>query len=94
VVKNAAYNETVISTGQIEKVIRKFSQDTDSEEFKWHWDEEDRIIHRVHETDWLIQLDNKLPQKIENKIKISKGEWHRLIKGSGDLELVVEKIYK
>jgi hypothetical protein len=94
VVKNAAYNETIISTGQIETVIRKFSQDTDSEEFKWHWDEEDRIIHRVHETDWLIQLDNKLPQKIENKIKIAKGEWHRLIKGSGDLELVVEKIYK
>ncbi len=93
-VRNKAYIETIISTGRIETVIRKFSQDTDSEEFKWHWDEEDRIIHKVHETDWLIQLDNKLPQKIEDRTEIPKGEWHRLIKGSGDLELIVEKIYK
>lgn len=93
-VRNKAYNETIISTGPIQTAVRKFSQDTDSEEFKWHWDEEDRIIHKVHETDWLIQLDNKLPQKIEDRTEISKGEWHRLIKGSGDLELIVEKIYK
>lgn len=93
-VKSKAYNEKIISTGAIQTVVRKFSQDTDSEEFKWHWDEEDRIIYKVHETDWLIQLDNKLPQKIEDRTKIPKGEWHRLIKGSGDLELLVEKIYK
>jgi hypothetical protein len=94
VVRNLAYAETIISNDRIETVIRKFSHDTNLEEFKWHWDEEDRIIHRVHETDWLIQLDNKLPQKIGERIEIPKGEWHRLIKGSGDLELIVEKIYK
>ena len=39
----------------------------------------------------MFQFDNKLPQKIEGKIFIPKGEWHRLIKGDNDLKL---KLYK
>ena len=91
-VKEFPYEETRVSSETNEKVIRKFNLDVDSEELKWHWDEEERIVYPVHETDWLIQLDNKLPQKIDSAITIQKGVWHRLIKGSGDLELMIEKI--
>jgi hypothetical protein len=73
-------------------VIRKFSEYSDSNEFKWHWDEEDRLIHMVHKTDWKLQLDNELPIQIKSTIRISKGTWHRLIKGTGDLSIIVEKI--
>ena len=37
-------------------------------------------------------MDNELPKRIEGKISIPSGVWHRLIKGTGDLDLYVEKI--
>ncbi len=91
-VNRRPYQEILVSSGKTETVIRKFSEYTDSEEFKWHWDEEDRLVHRVHETDWKIQLDNQLPSPIKSTIRIPKGTWHRLIKGTGDLSIIVEKI--
>jgi len=78
-VNKRPYQEVLVSTGKTETVIRKFSEYTDSEEFKWHWDEEDRLVHRVHETDWQLQLDNQLPITIKSTIRIPKGTWHRLI---------------
>ena len=71
--------------------IRKFSEETLNEELKWHWDQEDRVVHPLHPTDWMFQMDNELPKKIEETIFIPAGKWHRLIKGTGDLVL---RIYK
>lgn len=75
------------------RVIRKFTENTAGEELLWHWDEEDRIVENLHPTDWQFQFDNKLPQPLEGKISIPKGVWHRLIKGTGEVNIVVEKIY-
>lgn len=71
--------------------IREFSQDTNSGEFLWHRDREDRIIESIGETDWMFQLDDRLPFKIEGEIFIPKGVYHRIIKGSGDLKLKLTK---
>jgi hypothetical protein len=57
----------------------------------WHRDKEDRIIESLEETDWMFQLDNQLPQKIEGQIFIPKEIYHRLIKGSGDLKIKLIK---
>jgi hypothetical protein len=65
--------------------IREFSNDTDSGEFMWHRDREDRIIESIGETDWLIQIDNELPKKINEKVFIPMGAYHRLIKGKNNL---------
>lgn len=73
-------------------LVRKFDKDISEQELKWHWDEEDRIIRPLKETNWKFQFDNCLPQNIEGEIKINKGEWHRLIKGSGDLEIEIQKL--
>lgn len=72
--------------------IREFSQNTDSEEFVWHRDREDRVIESIGDTDWSIQLDDQLPMKIEGKISIPMGVYHRLIKGTGDLKIKLIKI--
>ena len=72
--------------------IRIFSQDTLEEELKWHWDDEDRIIEATAETDWQFQFDNCLPIPINKKIRIPKGDIHRLIKGTGELKLKVIKL--
>lgn len=45
-----------------------------------------------HETNWMIQFDNELPKKIQGEISIPKGIYHRVIKGSGDLEIELIKL--
>jgi hypothetical protein len=72
--------------------IREFSQDTDSSDFLWHRDGEDRIIEPLEETDWLFQLDDELPKKIEDQIFIPKEIFHRIIKGRGDLKIKLIKL--
>ena len=83
------FQETKLSDNEF---IRVFSQDTDSGEFMWHRDREDRIIESIETTDWSIQLDDELPKKIEGKIFIPMGVYHRLIKGSGDLKIKLQKL--
>ena len=72
--------------------IRVFKQETDSVDFMWHRDKEDRIISPIGETNWRIQLDNELPKVIEKEIYIPKGVYHRLIKGNDDLKIKLIKL--
>lgn len=72
--------------------IRTFKQETDSEDFMWHRDKEDRIIEPIEETNWGFQLDNELPKMIQGKIYIPKGVFHRLIKGDNDLKIRLTKL--
>ena len=71
--------------------IREFFQDTDSGEFMWHRDFENRIIESIGETDWQIQLDNELPKVIQGEVFIPMGVYHRVIKGTGDLKIKLQK---
>jgi len=72
--------------------IREFKQDTDSGEFMWHRDREDRIIESIGETDWQVQLDDELPKIIEGEVFIPMGVYHRVIKGTGDLKIKLQKL--
>jgi hypothetical protein len=83
------FQETKLSDNEF---IRVFGQYTDSGEFVWHRDREDRIIESISQTDWLIQLDDELPKKIEGKVFIPMGVYHRLIKGNGDLKIKLKKL--
>ena len=83
------YKETKISDNTF---IRVFNQDTDSVEFIWHRDMEDRIIESIEPTDWKIQMDNELPKSIEGKVFIPMSVYHRLIKGTGDLKINLIKL--
>lgn len=71
--------------------IREFRQDTDSGDYMWHRDREDRIIESIGETDWMIQIDNELP-KVIDKVFIPMGVYHRVIKGTGDLKIKLVKL--
>ena len=75
--------------------VRLFSQEIDESELMWHRDEEDREIISILKTDWKIQLENELPTDLNSSVKIKAGEWHRLIKGNGNLEIkIVKKVGK
>ena len=71
--------------------IRIFNQNTDSGNYYWHRDREDRIIESIGETDWMIQIDNELP-KVIDKVFIPMGVYHRVIKGTGDLKIKLIKL--
>jgi hypothetical protein len=71
--------------------IREFSKDVISEELEWHQDEESRWVISLNETDWMIQLDNKKPQSLNEGVYINQLEWHRLIKGSENLKVKIIK---
>ena len=72
--------------------IREFNHETDSGEFMWHRDREDRLIKSIGKTDWLIQIDNELPKEINEEVFIPMGVYHRLIKGTNDLKIKLKKI--
>jgi hypothetical protein len=71
--------------------IREFKQNTDSGDYQWHRDREDRIIESIGETDWQIQLDDELPKVIQGEVFIPMGVYHRVIKGTGDLKIKLIK---
>lgn len=73
--------------------LRTFAADVDAGELQWHWDEQDRIVIPQHETDWLLQLDNELPQEMREGLSyyIPIGAWHRVIKGTGSFTVRVIK---
>jgi hypothetical protein len=68
-------------------IVRTFSQDIDEEELVWHRDRQDREVTVLEETDWQFQFDNELPQVLKNTIFIPKNTYHRLIKGTGELNV-------
>ena len=72
--------------------IREFLPNTESGDFTWHRDREDRIIESIGETDWMIQLDNELPKSLNQKVFIPKGVYHRVIKGTNNLKIKLIKL--
>jgi len=72
-------------------IIREFNENIDPIELMWHRDDENRLVEIIGNTDWKVQLENELPTSINSPIFIPKHEWHRVIKGTGNLRL---KIYK
>lgn len=72
--------------------IREFKQDTDSGDYMWHRDREDRIVESISETDWMVQIDNELPKSLNEKVFIPMGVYHRLIKGTNNLKIKLVKL--
>ena len=71
--------------------IRVFSKDVDPMELVWHQDDEDRTIEILEGEGWCIQRDNRLPRamKVGEIIFITKGEIHRVLKGTTDLKIKI-----
>ena len=75
------------------KLERVFSFDVDEEELKWHYDLKDRKVQIVSGDNWELQMDNGLPEKLTplKEYFIPKGVYHRVIKGEGELVVLIEE---
>ena len=77
----------------IEKVIneniriRKFFASTPEGQLVWHRDRQDRVVEVLGGKGWMFQRDDSIPVQISvgTIFEIRANEWHRIIKGSGDL---------
>jgi len=76
------------------KFLREFKETTDSKELIWHLDKEKRIVHVLESNGWKLQYDNKLPVLLEKgkTYVIEAFVYHRVLKGKGDLKVIVEKL--
>jgi hypothetical protein len=72
-------------------IIREFDENIDPIELLWHRDNEDRTVEIIGETDWKLQLEDSLPTSLNQPIFIPRHQYHRVIKGTGNLKI---KIYK
>jgi len=83
------YTENITNNESI--VERLFEESCTQDDLLWHRDPEDRRLLAIEKTDWLIQLDNELPVSLNTEVFIPKETYHRLIKGNGDLKIIVKK---
>jgi hypothetical protein len=75
----------------IDSSVRTFSESVNQEDLVWHRDREDRTVKSINNTDWKIQLDGELPTSLNETVNIKREVWHRLIKGTGQLQLKIIK---
>lgn len=75
------------------RFVRTFEADVYFDELVWHRDKRDRVIKVLAGDDWKLQFDNEIPFeiKIDDVIEIPKMVYHRLIKGSTVLKLMIEE---
>ena len=73
--------------------IRVFSRDVDELDLIWHRDHNDRKIVVIEGNGWKLQKDNEQPVIMEHGVvyEIKAMEYHRILKGFGDL---VIRIYE
>lgn len=72
---------------------RTFKPNVDFDDLQWHFDEEDRIVKPLNENDWKIQFDNQLPVPLNQEVFIPKGVYHRVIKGTTDLNVNITEVH-
>lgn len=74
--------------------IRTFSKDVNEEELIWHRDKQWRYITILEGENWQLQMDNELPKVLEmgQTYLIPRMVYHRVIKGEGDLKILIEKV--
>jgi len=84
------YTQKNLSDNLFERV---FSSDVSEDELKWHKDKENRLVEVLNDSDWYFQMDNNLPIPLNKgfKFKIPKETYHRVIKGTSDLKILIRE---
>ena len=75
--------------------VRTFNSNVDSSELVWHRDREDRTVRVLEGTGWQFQYDDQLPIELKegDELFIEKMTYHRLLKGTTQLKVLIEKHY-
>lgn len=82
------YSQTNINANTFQRV---FEHTTHSDELVWHRDRADRTVRIIEGKNWKFQLDNEIPRTLKpgDVLHIPANTYHRIIKGSGDLQIEI-----
>lgn len=74
-------------------IVRFFDENIDPIELLWHRDLKDRKVTVLEGNGWYFQKENELPLELcrGTVIFIERREWHRVIKGVGNLKVKIEE---
>ena len=83
------HDESIIPS----KFLRTFQENVDIDDLVWHQDHHDRTITILSGSNWKLQYDNSMPILLElgKKYYIPKNEYHRLIRGNGNLLIQIDE---
>ena len=70
---------------------RVFCHSVEDDELVWHRDKKHRVCKVLEGEGWAIQMDNSMPYTLKpgDVVLIPREVFHRLLKGSGDLRLMI-----
>lgn len=73
--------------------LRIINHTTPQSELVWHRDREDRSVTIVEGNDWLLQMEDELPIRlnISQTYFIPKMTYHRVIRGTSTLKIEITK---
>ena len=76
--------------------IRLFLSAISEDDLIWHRDRQDRVVEVIHSNGWMFQRDDSVPALLSSGdiLEISANEWHRVIKGEGDLVIKITEAKK
>jgi hypothetical protein len=82
------YTQEQITENSFKRVL---SCDVNSDELVWHRDMHNRIVKIIQGGDWKFQSEDELPISLTDgmQIYIPKETFHRVIKGSRDLIILI-----
>ena len=88
-VKDRPYREEI--HGNVS--IRKFYKDTNPDDLVWHRDREDRTVTVLEGKGWSFQYDDQLPIELKegDQFLIERMTYHRLLKGTTELKVLIER---
>ena len=71
--------------------VRSFLDNVSEDRLVWHRDRQNRVVEVIHSNGWLFQRDNSVPALLSSGdiLEIAANEWHRVIKGQGELVLKI-----
>ena len=74
-------------------IRRTFSEGVDSADLVWHRDRSGRIVTVIESHGWHLQFDGGLPIPLVegSTYSIPARSWHRVIKGTGQLRIVISE---
>ena len=75
--------------------VRIFNSNVDSSELVWHRDRESRFVKVLEGKGWYFQYDDQLPFELKegDELFIERMTYHRLLKGTTQLRVLIEKHY-
>ncbi len=82
------YTQEKITQNEFKRIL---SCNIDSDELVWHRDKHNRLVKIIQAGGWKFQSEDELPISLSNgmELYIAKETFHRVIKGSEDLIILI-----